>query len=183
MTDVGLTALSVEIITNALDAVARRRASATTARADDVVLDRLARVPLHHRHVLVRRGVEDDARAGAASNTCVHPRRVADVGDARLDRRRPGTRRSELAVDLEQRVLGRSTSTSRCGPKRQTWRHSSEPMLPPAPVTSTTRLADRALDDRPRRAGPARGRAGPRSRPRGCATGSPCRRRSRRCPG
>ena len=28
----------------------------------DVVLDRLAGVRLHHRHVLVRRGVEDDVR-------------------------------------------------------------------------------------------------------------------------
>ena len=44
---------------------ARRRRALTAARgqqprAADVVLDRLARVRFHQRHVLVRRGVEDD---------------------------------------------------------------------------------------------------------------------------
>ena len=35
--------------------------------ADDVVLDRLARVRLHQRHVLVRGGVEDEVRRYCAN--------------------------------------------------------------------------------------------------------------------
>jgi hypothetical protein len=34
-----------------------------SARSEDVVLHRLERVPLHHRHVLVGRGVEEDGGA------------------------------------------------------------------------------------------------------------------------
>ena len=63
MTLVGLTALSVEIMHEVLDA-RRRRASRPAVRVpSDVVLDRLAGVRLHHRHVLVGGGVEDDLRA------------------------------------------------------------------------------------------------------------------------
>ena len=62
MIDVGFTALSVEIITN-VSTPCSVGGVGDLLRAEDVVLDRLAGVPLHHRHVLVRGGVEDDVRA------------------------------------------------------------------------------------------------------------------------
>ena len=44
----------------------------------------------------------------------------------------------ELALDLEEAGSPLSTSTSRVGAMRAIWRQSSEPIEPPAPVTSTT---------------------------------------------
>ena len=59
MTLDGSTALSVETRTKRGDAGVDRRIE-DGHRAADVDLDALRRVLLHHRHVLVGRGVEDD---------------------------------------------------------------------------------------------------------------------------
>ena len=78
--------------------------SATTFVAENVVADGLERVRLHHRHVLVRRGVEDDARAVAIEDLA-HLLAVADVGDHGHARREVALVR-QLALDLEERRLG-----------------------------------------------------------------------------
>ena len=46
-------------------------------------------------------------------------------------------RLAQLLLELVDRVLGHVEHTSRPTPKRAIWRHSSEPIEPPAPVTST----------------------------------------------
>jgi hypothetical protein len=74
------------------------------ARGENVVLDRLAGVRLHHRHVLVRRGVEDDlGRVGRQERA--HARLVADVRDERDDLRL-GAGPPQVGVDVEERELG-----------------------------------------------------------------------------
>jgi hypothetical protein len=78
---VGFTALSVEIITNALDAELPPPSARFASR--DVVLDGLARVLLHQRHVLVRRRVEDDLRLHCANTAA--PRSRRHVADDRLE--------------------------------------------------------------------------------------------------
>ena len=59
MTLLGFTALSVEIRMNRSARMPLGRFRDDPA-AGDIVLDRLARVVLHQRHVLVRRGVKDN---------------------------------------------------------------------------------------------------------------------------
>ena len=59
------------------------------SRAERVVADRLDRVGLHHRDVLVRRRMEDDARPVLVEDLA-HLDAVLDVGDDR--RRRRGSR-------------------------------------------------------------------------------------------
>ena len=59
MMDVGRTALSVEIMTN-VSTPCSPASSPSMPGAEDVVLDRLARIRLHQRHVLVGGRVEDD---------------------------------------------------------------------------------------------------------------------------
>ena len=54
-------------------------------RANAVVLDRLGRIPLHHRHVLVGRCVKDHL-GPMGGHDLIHPGRVGDVGDERLER-------------------------------------------------------------------------------------------------
>ncbi len=60
------------------------------ARAEHVVAHRLERVRLDQRHVLVRRGVEDD-RGAVALEDLTHPVAIADVGEY-------GHARGELAL-------------------------------------------------------------------------------------
>ena len=112
------------------------RARATSACRKHVVRHRLERVLLlHQRHVLVRGGVEDDLRPRRA-NTSLDAPRVLGVADDRGD----GTPRqavAELLLDRVQGELRASNSTRRAGAKRAIWRQSSEPIEPPAPVTST----------------------------------------------
>ena len=87
--------------------------SATTCVPSDVVADRLERVRLHQRHVLVRRRVEDDARPVALEDLC-QLRPVADVGeDGDAGRELPLVH--ELALDLEERRLALVERISRAG--------------------------------------------------------------------
>ena len=71
---------------------------------DRVVANRLERVGLHQRHVLVGGGVEDDVGLEALHHL-EHPVALLAVGENRLD---PGEvpLGGELAVDLEEVVLG-----------------------------------------------------------------------------
>ena len=138
MIEVGRTALSVEIMTKA-STPCSPASSPEPARREDVVLDRLARVRLHHRHVLVGGRVEHDLRAGSSPRIC--------ASAARRRRRRRAARPN--VVELSERVRrsscsisksansARSTSRIRAGRKRATCRASSDPMEPPAPVTMT----------------------------------------------
>ena len=71
---------------------------------DRVVADRLERVGLHQRHVLVGGGVEDDARLEALHHL-EHPVRLLAVGEHRLDVGEVALL-DHLAVDLEEVVLG-----------------------------------------------------------------------------
>ena len=73
-------------------------------RRDHVVANRLQRVGLHQRHVLVGGGVEDDARLEAL-HRLQHPVRLLAVGEHRLDAREVPLL-DQLAVDLEEVVLG-----------------------------------------------------------------------------
>ena len=91
------------------------------------------------RDVLVGRGVEDDRRAVLLEDLA-HLRRVARVGE-HGGRRVEAALVDELALDLEEPGSPLSTRTSRVGPMRAIWRQSSEPIEPPAPVTSTTSSA------------------------------------------
>ena len=103
MTDVGRTALSVEIRTNAA-APCGAGDLAERVRRQHVVLDRLDRVVFHHRHVLVGCRVQDDRRRVLGKDGA-HPLAVADVGHERNDaQRRP--RLAQLAIDAEERELG-----------------------------------------------------------------------------
>ena len=141
-------------------------ASATIARAEDVVVDRLERVRLHQRHVLVRGRVEDDRRAGSA--------------------RRPGRSRLRLRTSA-------STGTQALKPRSSTSSRSMSKSALSAWSTSTIRCrlgagelaaelgADRAAGagdehglalrrrrrSRRGRPRPARGRAGPPPGPAG----------------
>lgn len=74
------------------------------ARAGGVVLHRLARLALHHVHVLVGRSVEDDCRPVAGENR-LHAGGVEDVGHQRDDGRGVALA-VQLALDREERPLG-----------------------------------------------------------------------------
>ena len=91
----------------ALDAGLQRGVD-DVARAEHVVLDRLDGVSLQHRHVLVRRGVEDHGRAGAPEDEG-HVLPVLDLPEDRHDRRPLADafllQQAQLALDLVEAVL------------------------------------------------------------------------------
>ena len=132
----GFAALSVEIRTKRSTS-ASIAASTRLRVAEDVVRHRLHRVRLEHRDVLVRGGVEDDLRDGGARRRA-HPRAVAAIGEHRAHRRVLALV-DELALDLEERRLALVDEHEPPAPSRASWRQSSEPIDPPAPVTITTR--------------------------------------------
>ena len=138
MTVAGVTALSVETSTNAPDALLARDPR-HQPRRERVVAHRLDRVELHQPDVLVGGGVEDDRRAVLGEHLA-HPLALLAVGEHRRERRRVDVAVVlELALDLEEVVLGVvERGSSRRGATRAIWRHSSEPIEPPAPVTITT---------------------------------------------
>ena len=83
--------------------------------------------------------MEDDVGLVALEDLA-HLRPVADVGQHR-DARREAALGDELALDLEQRRLGVVDQDQPLRPTRAIWRQSSEPIEPPAPVTSTVARA------------------------------------------
>ncbi len=103
MTVAGFTALSVETSTNVPDADLAGDPR-HEPRGQGVVAHRLDRVQLHHRDVLVGRGVEDDVRPVLGEHLA-HPLLLLAVGQDR-DRGADVAILLELAQDLEQVVLG-----------------------------------------------------------------------------
>src|SRR5205823_7825052 len=75
------------------------------ARGDDVVAHGLEWVRLDERHVLVRRGVEDDGRLVLLEHLAPERAPVAYVEQLRNGRREVALA-DELALDLEQRRFG-----------------------------------------------------------------------------
>ena len=108
------------------------------AGGDRVVADRLDGVGLHQPDVLVGGGVEDDGRAVLGEHLA-HALLLLAVGEHRARASTGGTWRSSSSSRwIEKRLSSAwSSSTIRCGSTRAIWRHSSEPIEPPAPVTST----------------------------------------------
>ena len=164
----GLTALSVETSTKR-SAPNSTATSASDPRRERVVAHRLERVRLHQRHVLVGGRVEDDRRAGSARRPgCIFVRSLA-VGEHRDATPRSRARRRARARSRTAPSRAWSTRISRCGPTRAIWRQSSEPIEPPAPVTSTVSSLEVRGDSSRGRPRPARGRARPRPAPGGSA--------------
>ncbi len=134
---------------------------------EDVVLHRLGRVRLHHRHVLVGR------RSAPPPTVCTAP---SDRASARDRRRRPPAARSPARGNAARssRSISKSTNSARSTsssvptPKRATCRASSAPIEPPAPVTITVLPARNRSSSPPRQGSPDRAPEGPRSPRRGC---------------
>ena len=174
MTVAGSTALSVETSTNARDAALAGDAR-HQPRGERVVAHGLDRVGLHEPDVLVGGGVEDDGRA-VLGEDLAHPLALLAVGQHGGERRGMDVAVVlELALDLEEVVLGVvEQDEPRAAPTRAIWRQSSEPIEPPAPVTSTTSAGEVARRRGRAPCARARGRGRPRPAPR--APGG------RRCP-
>ncbi len=148
ITLLGFTALSVEMNTIAA-APAARAASATIRVPDRVGHQPFERVRLHHRHVLQRRRMEHQLRP----HRLEHRARSGPRRECRPGRSAGGTlgmRLGQLGVDLPQRVFAVvEQHQAATGASAATWRASSEPIVPPAPVTSTRRpRTSRAMPSR-----------------------------------
>ena len=104
-------------------------------RAPDVGLHRLRRILLQHRQVFERGGMEDDLRPTLGEDL-PDPRVVANVGEHQIRRIQHGP-----ALDGQlhrmQRGFVAVQHDQAAGFHRLICRHSSDPMDPPAPVTST----------------------------------------------
>ena len=137
MTVAGATALSVETSTNAR-ARRNRRRSPSASRVASALL-RTASIGLSSisADVLVGGGVEHDL-GPVLGEDLAHALFVLAVGQ-HGDREADVALADELALDLEQVRLAVVDQHERLGFTRAIWRHSSEPIDPPAPVTSTQR--------------------------------------------
>ena len=120
------------------DVGTRMARSASRRVASDDVLDGLAGMRLHQRHVLVRGGVEDDVRPAFVEDAA-HAGLVEHVGDAESSSALPSSAGATRARERTARSPQRSISTNRLGENCSNWRQISEPMLPALPVTSSTR--------------------------------------------
>ena len=148
MTLVGFTALSVEISTIAC-APAARAASATWRVPAALVSRPSSGLASHHRHMLQRGGVEHQFRAAAPRTPrgCA-PRRAHRRSRAR--RGTPGWLSAEFEVDLPQRVFAVVEQHQQLRARaRRPGAPVREPIVPPAPVTSTRRpCTSRAMPSR-----------------------------------
>ena len=152
----GLTALSVETSTNR-STPASRASSASVARRERVVADRLERVaaPSSARACRRRRGRR---RCGACSPSSARIRCASFTSPSTGTT--PSTRRSCSSRSIAEEVRLARGRPARAAPARgaRSGGTSSEPIEPPAPVTSTTRPVHVARRSR-------RGRARTGSRP------------------
>ena len=93
---------------------------------------------LHQLDVLERGGVEHDLRPELGEDLA-HAFLVLAVGQDGVAEQDVALV-AQLAIDLEQvRLAGVQQHERSVGFTRAIWRHSSEPIEPPAPVTSTVR--------------------------------------------
>ncbi len=106
------------------------------ARRQRVVAHRLDGVVLHHRHVLVGRGVEDHGRPVLAEHLA-HPLLLLAVGE-HGDRGAEVAILLELASDLEQVVLGVVDEDQPRGPDARDLPAQLRADRAAGPVTSTT---------------------------------------------
>ena len=167
MIDVGRTALSVEIMTNASTPCSPASSPSRRVR-EDVVLDRLARVRLHHRARACAppRGTRSGAHAPRRAPACGprrrrRPRAAATSTSGRVRRSSPSISKSANSARSTSRIFaGCETSDL---PRRARSRWSPRPR---SPSRAFPRGTGRAA---PRRGTPARARAGPRSGRCGCA--------------
>ena len=142
-------------------------ASTTLSVPSTLVVGRLERVLLQDGDVLVGGGVEHHL-GPVALERLEHRRAVGDVHQHLLARARTAWPRRRAGGSRRGRA-------GPAGPGRSsaTWRQISEPIEPPAPVTSTRRPVERAADGlevgRHRASGPA----GPRCAARGPGGGPP----------
>ena len=111
-------------------------ASSTLRVPSTLVLNASDGVPLEHGEVLERGRVEDDLRAAALERGAAARRRRGCRRAA--GRRCRAAARPSMDSWVACRPLSSRSSMSRCdGPNLLIWRHSSDPIEPPAPVTST----------------------------------------------
>ena len=120
----------------ALDARRRARVRRASRVPTTLLADRLGRMRLHQRHVLVRRRVEHDRRAMRREDP-IEPAAVPDVGDHRghVDGREG---LAQCALRMSKMLFSPwPTQDERLAPAMAICRHSSLPIEPPAPVIST----------------------------------------------
>ena len=92
---------------------------------------------LQQRQVLERGGVEDDLRPVDGEHL-VDPSGVTDVGQYEFGSSNIARPSIESCVPCRP-LSSRSSITNDAGSNATSWRHSSLPIEPPAPVTSTRR--------------------------------------------
>ena len=143
---------------------ARRPSSPASARddqrAEDVVAHALDRIVLDQRHMLVGGGVVDGVRPPGWRRSSRIRASSQHRGEQRHESARRGRRPArctlELAMDGVERIFaGIRPAAAIAGRSARICRHSSLPIEPPAPVTSTTLSRDVPLQQRAGRAAPA----------------------------
>ncbi len=134
MTLVGFTALSVLTSTNAW-ARAARAASATTFVPNTLFL--IASAALCSIIGTCLWAAQWNTTCGRSASK-IWRTRCASVASAMSGRTSAPTQRWRSSRSISNSAFSaRSTSNKRCGQNRIVWRQISDPMLPPAPVTST----------------------------------------------
>ena len=91
---------------------------------------------LEQRQVLERRSVEDDLGPVLGEDLAIRAR-VADVGDDQVADRRAAPALERQLHRVQGRLVAVEHDAASAGAKWCSWRHSSQPIEPPAPVTST----------------------------------------------
>jgi hypothetical protein len=104
-------------------------------RSVDIVFDRFPGLDFQHGNMLVGGGMEHCSGAMLLEYG-LHLVDLNDVCEYRTDVDRfPGL--FQLQLDIVEAAFGLVEKDQLTGANRQTWRHSSDPMDPPAPVIST----------------------------------------------
>ena len=136
MTLVGFTALSVEISTIASAPVAR--AASATWRVPAALVSRPSNGFASTIGTCFSAAAWNTSSGRSASNTA-RMRASSRISAIRVWRRNSGWVSANSRSICHSAYSPLSSSTSNSGPKAATWRASSEPMVPPAPVTITRR--------------------------------------------
>ncbi len=108
-----------------------------TARAQHIILHRLRQIGFHDRHMFMRGGVEDHLGMKRLEDL-IHAHVVGDGADGDMQPvAHAGIDGGKFLVDEVQRIFPMPEQHQRRGFKVHTWRQSSAPIEPPAPVIST----------------------------------------------